>query len=178
MKKLILITVMLSSFVFLLGCFTTTYLTNTGHEWTEAELHAYWDGFNDVAVLNTDLVNKHYTYANEIDDVLLLDKAPRPEETMTRGWGNCTAMARYYMDFLRYKKSQNIKIVSKVKHYYLRGDVLKGQYHHILIMTATDETLLMQSNFEVTYADKESTCLDFWYAKGFHYQELRETLEF
>jgi len=178
MKKLILITVMLSSFAFLLGCFTTTEWTNTGHTWTETELHAYWDGFNDITLLNDDLVKRGYKYANEIDDVLLLDKAPRPEETMTRGWGNCTAMARYYMDFLRYKKSQNIRIVSKVKHYYLRGDVLKGQYHHFLIMTATDETLLMQSNFKITYADKESTCLDFWYAKGFHYQELRETLKF
>ena len=182
-KRIALVAIMISSFGFLTGCFfSTAALNNTGHTWTETELHQYWDGFNEISLLNDDLIKKGYKYASEIDDIILLDKAPSPEETMSKGWGNCSALTRYYMDFIKYKKTKDIKIATTATHYYLRGNVLKNQFHHILIINTADKNetpvILMQSNFEIKHPESVQYCLDYWYNEGYHYQEIRDTFEF
>lgn len=173
--RTILIIIMLSSFAFLLGCFTTSEWTNTGHAWTEAELHAYWDGFNDLWALDQSLKDKGYKYGNEPNDInMWADTPPTSIVTMSRGWANCTGWSAYFTDFIKYKKTKNINIVDEYKTYFIRNDL---KWHRFVILTVGG-AVQMQSNLEFTTHDTPEAILDYWYNKGYHYQKVEESWKF
>lgn len=176
MKPYIIVTiVMLLSFTCLMGCFSTTFLSNTGHEWTQVELDSYWDGFNDVWALDQNLKDRGYKYGNEPNDInMWADTPPTSIVTMSRGWANCTGWTQYFNDFIKYKKAKNIRIVDSFKVYFLKND-LKW---HRFILFQIGEVRQVITDLEILPFNSEQEILDYWYNKGYAYQKVEETFYF